>query len=287
MEQAWASMRRWPQPCPTQRKGLARRALSGPNASCCRAGSCRTQALRAHSTAAKHHGTPGGTSRARCASCQAEGAFPRPPFTRPLLLACTSRFSRSERPPDNSRCRPSATHLLHSRTRACFDCAKQGCVPTRRECSMADDDQQSEDVRTCPNCGEAVVYRGVGRRPVWCSTGCRNDAALRRLGARKGAIEVRVVEIPRHLSGETSDPVSRGSSPQLPSADIGRRSASPPSPDQALRAIRNDPEAVGRLMSHLERRRADGTLLTAEWLPVRNALRLIASELPPGIERPT
>lgn len=152
---------------------------------------------------------------------------------------------------------------------------------------MADDDQQSEDVRTCPNCGETVVYRGVGRRPVWCSTRCRNDAALRRLGARKGAIEVRVVEIPRHRSGESSDPVSRGSSPQLPSADIGRRSASPPSPDQALRAIRNDPEAVGRLMSHLERRRADGTLLTAEWLPVRNALRLIASELPPGIERPT
>jgi hypothetical protein len=40
-------------------------------------------------------------------------------------------------------------------------------------------------------------------------------------------------------------------------------------------------------MSHLERRRADGTLLKAEWLPVRNALRLIAGELPPGIERPT
>jgi hypothetical protein len=152
---------------------------------------------------------------------------------------------------------------------------------------MADEDQQSEDVRTCPNCGEAVVYRGVGRRPVWCSTRCRNDAALRRLGARKGAIEVRLVEIPRHLPGETSDPVSRHSRQQLSSADIDRRSAPPPSPDQALRVIRNDPEAVGRLMSHLERRRADGTLLKAEWLPVRNALRLIAGELPPGIERPT
>ena len=152
---------------------------------------------------------------------------------------------------------------------------------------MADADQQSEDVRTCPNCGKAVIYRGVGRRPVWCSTRCRNDTALRRLGARMGAIEVRVVEIPRHVSGETSDPVSRGSSQQLPSADMDRRSASPPSPDQALRVIRNDPEAVGRLMSHLERRRADGTLLEAQSPPVRNAIRLIAGELPPGIERPT
>lgn len=151
---------------------------------------------------------------------------------------------------------------------------------------MADEDQQSDD-RTCPNCGGAVVYRGVGRRPVWCSTRCRNDAALRRLGARKGAVEVRLVEIPRPRPRGASDPVPRASSHQLPSADADRRSASPPSPDQALRVIRNDPEAVGRLMSHLERRRADGTLLKAEWLPVRNALRLIAGELPPGIERPT
>lgn len=148
------------------------------------------------------------------------------------------------------------------------------------------DDQQSEKVRICPNCGGAVVYRGVGRRPIWCSTRCRNDAALRRLGARKGALEVRLVEIPRHRPGETSDPVSRDSSQQLPRTDVNRRSASP-RPDQALRVIRNDPEAVGRLLSHLERRRADGTLLEAEWLPVRNALRLIAGELPPGIERRT
>jgi len=84
-----------------------------------------------------------------------------------------------------------------------------------------------------------------------------------------------------------SDPLSPASSQQLPSADGDPRRASPPSPEQALRVIRNDPEAVGKLLAHLERRRSDGTLLGAEWLPVRNALRLIAGALPPGIERRT
>lgn len=47
---------------------------------------------------------------------------------------------------------------------------------------------------------------------------------------------------------------------------------------------RNDPDAVGRLLVHVERRRADGTLSALEWLTVRNALRLIAGGLPPEIE---
>ncbi|GAB3761036.1 hypothetical protein GCM10027600_02070 [Nocardioides ginsengisegetis] len=153
---------------------------------------------------------------------------------------------------------------------------------------MADDNQQPEDVRTCPNCGEAVAYRGVGRRPVWCSTRCRNDAALCRLGARKGAIEVRLVEVPRHRPADTcaeSEPLSPASGQPTPKADADPRGAQHRSPEQALRAIRNDPGAVGKLLAHLERRRSDGTLLGAEWLPVRNALRLIAEALPPGTER--
>lgn len=155
---------------------------------------------------------------------------------------------------------------------------------------MANEKQPSEDASTCPNCGEAVVYRGVGRRPIWCSTRCRNDAALRRLGARKGAVEVRLVDVPRYRSRDVrarSDAESGASSQQRTGADGDRRRASPPSPEQALRVIRNDPEAVGKLVTHLERRRLDGTLLGPEWLAVRNALRLIASALPAGVERPT
>lgn len=62
--------------------------------------------------------------------------------------------------------------------------------------------------------------------------------------------------------------------------------AAPPSPAQALQVLRNDPRAVASLLSYLERRRSDGILLAPEWLPVRNAIRLIARALPADIERP-
>lgn len=155
---------------------------------------------------------------------------------------------------------------------------------------MADRDQSAGADRTCPNCGGEVTYRGVGRRPVWCSTRCRNDAALRRLGARRGAVGVRLIEVPRPQPGGNSTAVaglSHASSHPPQSADETRRGTSPPSPDQALGVIRNDPVAVGKLLAHLERRRADGTLLDPEWLPVRNALRLITHGLSPDTERPT
>ena len=145
-----------------------------------------------------------------------------------------------------------------------------------------------DDSNTCPNCAAQVVYRGVGRRPIWCSTRCRNDAALRRLGARKGAIDVRIVEVPRRRPEARPgmrDPATTSSNP-LPSGSVAGATATP-SVDQALRTIRNDPDAVGKLLAHLERRRADGTLSNPEWLPVRNALRLITRGLTPDIEHPT
>lgn len=157
--------------------------------------------------------------------------------------------------------------------------------------TMSDPEDPAENEAACPNCGAAVVYGGVGRRPVWCSTRCRNDAALRRLGARKGAIEVRVVEVSRptaagaqrRVSGDTA---ASNPAPE-PATEGSNYGAAKPSPEQALRVIRNDPEAVGKLLVHLERRRLDGTLSAPEWLPVRNGLRLIAGALPAGIERPS
>jgi hypothetical protein len=113
---------------------------------------------------------------------------------------------------------------------------------------------------------------------------------LRRLGARKGAVEVRLVDVPRYRAQDVqaaAGPLTDASSQPLPSADANPRKASHPSPEQALRVIRNDPEAVGQLLAHLERRRSDGTLLGAEWLAVRNAVRLIAGAMPPDIERRT
>lgn len=142
----------------------------------------------------------------------------------------------------------------------------------------------------CPNCGAKVIYRGLGRRPVWCSTRCRNDASLKRLSARRAAVEVRIVEVPRQrVSGIQSDS-SQAANPLDDGSAGGPAEAakSPtPTPDQALRILRNDPDAVGKLLSHLERRRADGTLAEPQWLAVSNAMRLMAAELGPELERPS
>lgn len=154
---------------------------------------------------------------------------------------------------------------------------------------MAAEQEAERDHHACPNCGADVVYKGVGRRPVWCSTRCRNDASLKRLGARRAAVEVRVIEVPRHRDGGNEhrpDGAFRQPGSDASNGPGCRVKPSTPTAEQALRALRNDPEAVGKLLSHLERRRVEGRLSEPEWLPVRNALRLIASALPAGIERP-
>lgn len=155
---------------------------------------------------------------------------------------------------------------------------------------MADRKQVPKDIGACPNCASPVVYRGVGRRPIWCSTRCRNDASLKRLGARRAAVAVRVVEVFRLQPNDKRNAAGKRATrdEQRSGARRGLDASAPtPSLKQALRVVRNDPDAVGSLLSHLERRRLDGTLAAREWLPVRNAIRLIAGELPPGIERPT
>ncbi|GAB2869318.1 hypothetical protein GCM10027026_19540 [Myroides odoratimimus subsp. xuanwuensis] len=183
----------------------------------------------------------------------------------------------------------SATHLLHSRYALVSIVRIKGMPPAPSprltRCHMVDRDPSPDEASTCPNCGGVVVYRGVGRRPVWCSTRCRNDAALQRLGARKGAIEIRIVEIPRTRAGAQPPDATTTSSDPMPSTGPEPKRAAP-SIEQALRTIRNDPQAVGKLLAHLERRRANGNLSAYEWLPVRNALRLITRELTPDVERP-
>ena len=149
--------------------------------------------------------------------------------------------------------------------------------------------QVPEDIGTCPNCASTVVYRGVGRRPIWCSTRCRNDASLKRLGARRAAVEVQVVQVIRQRTNDQGNSAGQRTTSDEQRPDMRRvLDARPPTPslEQALRVVRNDPETVGKLLSHIERRRLDGSLSAREWLPVRNAIRLIAGELGPGIERP-
>lgn len=143
-------------------------------------------------------------------------------------------------------------------------------------------DEADDDHARCPNCGAAVVYQGRGRRPVWCSTRCRNDAALKRRGARLGGVEVRLVEVPRRAvparpGSPCDDPLSSAGQP----GDRGRELAPPPppTPAQALKRVQNDPELIGTLLSHLERLRQSGQLETDDWRTVRNALRIIGTNL--------
>jgi hypothetical protein len=155
---------------------------------------------------------------------------------------------------------------------------------------MTPDQQLDRSDGTCPNCGASVHYRGVGRRPIWCSSRCRNDASLKRLGARRAAVEVRVVEVLRQRHPDDTPhprPTTQTADQQDATSPTLNKRPPRPTSEQALRIVRNDPESVGKLLSHLERRRADGALSEPKWLPVRNALRLIASGLPVDVERPT
>ena len=54
-----------------------------------------------------------------------------------------------------------------------------------------------EESRGCPQCGAPVSYVGRGRRPVWCSSRCRNIAAVTRRGAREAAVQIRMIDVPK------------------------------------------------------------------------------------------
>ena len=56
---------------------------------------------------------------------------------------------------------------------------------------------EGEAPRRCAQCGATVSYGGRGRRPVWCSSRCRNIAAVTRRGAREAAVQVRMIDVPR------------------------------------------------------------------------------------------
>lgn len=65
-----------------------------------------------------------------------------------------------------------AIHLLHPRTRHISIKRKEG---------------ETEEATACPMCSAAVTYSGRGRRPIYCSTRCKNRAANVRAAVRDGA----------------------------------------------------------------------------------------------------
>ena len=130
---------------------------------------------------------------------------------------------------------------------------------------------ESRGGRTCPQCGGAVHYRGVGRPPVWCSSRCRNDAALTRRGARLGGIEVRLIEVEVRPRRRTKRAV-------IGSRNEPRRRTTQ-TEGEAVRTVLASPELVGSVLSGLERMRLSGTLAAPQWRPVRGGLLALAGSI--------
>lgn len=141
-----------------------------------------------------------------------------------------------------------------------------------------------ETIRKCPRCGGSVIYHGRGRRPVWCSTRCRNEAAIVRRGAREAAVEIRMIDVPkqpRRGSGGagTHSTVDGVVEAAAPTAEANARTA-PAWPNQRgnrtsaadrralTAAILADPEAVATVVTALTRLEQVGKFGGGRWAPV-------------------
>lgn len=142
-----------------------------------------------------------------------------------------------------------------------------------------------ESAAVCPRCGGALVYAGRGRRPVWCSTRCRNEAAVVRRGAREAAIEIRMIDVPKQprrgagggAGRRPTDVVRPKSSVEI--ADATQRSEGGPSQGsddvgmldrRALTAaVLADPVAVAAVIRALTGLQGMGKFSGAKWASVR------------------
>lgn len=149
-----------------------------------------------------------------------------------------------------------------------------------------------ETIRKCPRCGGPLIYHGRGRRPVWCSTRCRNEAAVVRRGAREAAVEIRMIDVPkqpRRGSGGTGahGPADGDAGAVAPASEANarpalawpnRRGSRMGAADrQALTAaILADPDAVATVVLALTRLEQVGKLGGDRWAPVRAGLVSLA-----------
>ena len=65
--------------------------------------------------------------------------------------------------------------------------------------------RQSSESSVCPRCGRPVIYKGRGRRPVWCSSTCRVEASIERKGNRVVGVQPEVVTIERRATRRRLD----------------------------------------------------------------------------------
>ncbi len=160
----------------------------------------------------------------------------------------------------------------------------------------------SLDTRECPRCGAQVIYGGVGRRPVWCSTRCRNAAAVTRRGAREAAVEIRMIDVPRQprqigrepttpararLEAEPRDGVQRTVGIQavrsrpLQVEPTWQEAPSPgPLDRKALTAaVLSDPAAVAIIILALDRLQQAGKFSGEKWSTIRSGVVILADRI--------
>jgi len=97
----------------------------------------------------------------------------------------------------------------------------------------------SEAAETCPMCGAGVHYLGHGRRPIYCSTRCKNRAANVRAAVRDGAPVVEVVRVTRQRH-ERPEPATGSERDRRDAAAIRRIRRSPRLQRELFEAIRGD-----------------------------------------------
>lgn len=181
-------------------------------------------------------------------------AFARDAPTAPLLGRPTTFLPRRSSPRNAES--PSTSHPMHSRT-GDVSVMRNAAQIRYRPC-MA-----QEQLRRCPQCGAPVSYGGRGRRPVWCSSRCRNTAAVTRRGAREAAVQIRMIDVakapkPRPVHAQTREERD----------------------ESALSRVAGSARLTRQLLDRLERRRLAGELDSDVWADVRARLAQSVRNLP-------
>ena len=133
-------------------------------------------------------------------------------------------------------------------------------------------------------CGGAVRYSGTGRRPVYCSTRCKNRAANVRAAVRDGAPVVEVVHVVRQRPERPSRATGTGKE-RRDAAAVRRIRRSPRLQRQLFEAIAQDVAANRSWYTDSPRSpwhgaRSGLARLANTWLPYR----LFDSPAAPALE---
>ena len=98
----------------------------------------------------------------------------------------------------------------------------------------------------CPRCGSVVEYSGRGRRPVWCSQVCRQEAYETRRAARENDRPIEVI--------------------------VRERDPKTLSLDEHVRAVLASPTAIVKVMQGVGQLRRSGDLAHPKWQRLNNYL---------------